>query len=131
MMESVPERRVSMIKPMLCESRPPFDSSEYLWEIKWDGERAIVFYKDGKISIQSRKGQDVTFRYPELQGLGKGMNCKECVLDGEIVVLNENGKSVFSLLQQRAHLEKRLLVSPSSSTEYQTFSQDGLSVGED
>jgi len=78
-----------------------------MWEIKWDGERTIINYQDRQIRIQNRKGNDVTFRYPELQGIIKGFSCKEAILDGEIVVLDENGRSVFNLLAQRSHLEKR------------------------
>lgn len=94
----------NIILPMLCEPSLPFDNENYIFEVKWDGERAILFYGKGGIRIQSRKGDDVTFRYPELQTLK--FECENAILDGEIVVL-VNGKSKFSMIAQRSHLEKQ------------------------
>lgn len=96
---------MNIISPMLCEPSKPFDDDNYSFEIKWDGERAVIFYEKGKgIRIQSRRGDDVTFRYPELQELK--FECESAVLDGEVVVLVD-GKSKFSLLAQRSHLQKK------------------------
>jgi len=68
-----------------------------VYEIKWDGYRIIAHVQDGKVKLYSRGGQDYTSRYPavveELSGL------KDCVIDGEIVVLDEDGKPDFSALQ--------------------------------
>ena len=93
-----------MIKPMLCEPSQPFDSDDWLVEIKWDGERGLVYYENGKIILQNRRGIDITYRYPELQRAVVGMKCSSAIVDGEIVVLQE-GKSRFNLLAQRSHLQ--------------------------
>jgi ATP-dependent DNA ligase len=92
---------------MLCEPSPPFDSDEYLFEIKWDGDRAIIHYANNDILIQNRRGEDVTFRYPELKNILPGFACRDAIVDGEICGLDENGKSRFTLVQQRSHLEKK------------------------
>jgi len=98
----------NIVSPMLCEPAIPFDSDEFSFEVKWDGERAIIHYGEGGIKIQSRKGDDVTFRYPELQNIK--FECDSCILDGEVVVL-VCGKSSFGLLAQRSHLQKRFDIS--------------------
>lgn len=89
------------VKPMLCESAEAFDSDEYQFEVKYDGERAVLF-TNSTLLIQNRRGVDVTYRYPELKNV---LNGKNAVLDGEIVVF-ENGVSSFDKLAQRSHLQK-------------------------
>jgi ATP-dependent DNA ligase len=96
------------ISPMLCQPSQPFDDDDYSFEVKFDGERAILFFENGKVFIQNRKGNDITFRYPELQQLANG---RRAILDGEIVVFDSLGKSDFNLLEQRSHLENRFDIS--------------------
>jgi DNA ligase D-like protein (predicted ligase) len=93
------------IKPMLCMASEPIDSEDYVYEIKWDGERTILFYEDGKVRLQNRSLTDVTARYPEL--LDIRLPCDRAILDGEIVIL-ENGLPSFRSLQRRLNLEDRL-----------------------
>lgn len=95
---------ISTISPMLCQPSPPFNSSEFMFEVKWDGERAVMLFENGKLTIQNRKGIEVTYRYPELQNIK--FNCP-CVIDGEVIVLDENGRSDFNLIAKRSHLEKK------------------------
>lgn len=90
------------IHPMLAESvEKPFDGAEWLFEIKWDGYRAIAFIADGKVRLVSRNQNDLTPRYPELKDMAKFIAAKTAILDGEVVALNEDGKASFSLMQQR------------------------------
>lgn len=92
------------LRPMLAYSAPfPFDSDDHIFEIKWDGTRCLAFLKDG-IRLQNRRLIDITYRYPELNGLYKAVKAKEAILDGELVVFH-NGKPNFYLLQQRDHEE--------------------------
>lgn len=86
------------IQPMLCSLvKEPVQSDEYLYEMKWDGYRIIANVAD-KITMGSRGGLDYTSRYPliaeELAKLGH-----DCILDGEVVVFNEQGKADFDALQ--------------------------------
>jgi bifunctional non-homologous end joining protein LigD len=92
----------SAIHPMLAESvEEPFDGEEWLFEIKWDGYRAIAFIEDGKVRLMSRNQNDLTPRYPELKDLPQFVKAKNAILDGEVVALDEDGRSSFSLMQQR------------------------------
>jgi len=90
------------IHPMLAEAvEKPFDGAEWLFEIKWDGYRAIAFIADGKVRLVSRNQNDLTPRYPELVDLPRFVKAKTAILDGEAVALDEEGKASFSLMQQR------------------------------
>jgi bifunctional non-homologous end joining protein LigD len=90
------------IHPMLAESvDKPFDGADWLFEIKWDGYRAVAFLENGKVRLVSRNQNDLTARYPELQDLPKSVNAKNAILDGEVVALDDQGRPSFSLMQQR------------------------------
>jgi bifunctional non-homologous end joining protein LigD len=90
------------IHPMLAESvEKAFDGAEWLFEIKWDGYRAIAFLEDGKVRLVSRNQNDLTPRYPELKDVARLIKAKTAILDGEVVALDADGKASFSLMQQR------------------------------
>lgn len=90
------------IHPMLATPvDKPFDDPAWLFEVKWDGYRAVAFIKDGKVRLVSRNQNDLTARYPELHNLPQLVQAKTAILDGEIVALDETGRSSFSLMQQR------------------------------
>jgi len=89
----------SNIKPMLCTlTKEVVQDEDYLYELKWDGYRIISYVKDGKVRMDSRSALDYTKKYPPvakaLQALGR-----DAVLDGEVVVFNEEGKPDFDALQ--------------------------------
>ena len=93
------------IHPMLATStEKPFDDPEWLFEIKWDGYRAVAFVDHGKVRLVSRNQNDLTGQFPELQELPAFLKARTAILDGEIVALDEAGRSSFSLMQQRAGL---------------------------
>src|SRR3954468_957626 len=93
------------IQPMLATLvDEPFSDDDWLFEIKWDGYRAVAFIENGKIRLVSRNQNEFTPEFPELQALAKEVNAKEAVLDGEIVALDEHGRPSFSLMQQRSGL---------------------------
>ncbi len=90
------------IHPMLAESiETPFDGQDWLFEIKWDGYRAIAFLENGKVKLVSRNQNDLTPRYPELKDMARLVQAKTAILDGEVVALDEDGRASFSLMQQR------------------------------
>jgi bifunctional non-homologous end joining protein LigD len=90
------------IHPMLATSiDEPFDGPDWLFEIKWDGYRAIAFLEAGKLRLVSRNQNELTPRYPELKDLPKFVHAKTAILDGEVVALDEEGRASFSLMQQR------------------------------
>jgi bifunctional non-homologous end joining protein LigD len=95
------------VHPMLATSvEKPFDNSEWLFEIKWDGYRAVSFIQDGNVRLVSRNQNDLTGEFPELHELSASVKAKNAVLDGEIVVLDEQGRASFSLMQQRTGIRK-------------------------
>src|ERR1700712_4295110 len=87
------------IKPMLATLvDKPFDDANWLYEVKWDGYRAVAYIENGQVEIQSRNNKSFTAKYyPITEMLSKWK--VNAVLDGEIVVLNERGKSNFGNLQ--------------------------------
>jgi bifunctional non-homologous end joining protein LigD len=90
------------IHPMLATPVDvPFDGAEWLFEIKWDGYRAIAFIEDGKLRLVSRNQNELTGRFPELKDLPKFVHAKTAILDGEVVALDDEGRASFSLMQQR------------------------------
>jgi len=90
------------IHPMLATTvDEPFDSADWLFEIKWDGYRAVTFIENGKARLVSRNQNELTARYPELKDLAKSVKAKSAILDGEVVALDEQGRASFSLMQQR------------------------------
>jgi bifunctional non-homologous end joining protein LigD len=88
---------------MLARSaaRPPSDDG-WAFEIKWDGVRALA-YVDDRLRLESRTGEDITRRYPELEGLATDVG-SPAILDGEIVALDEHGRPSFQRLQARMGL---------------------------
>ncbi|HXM62732.1 MAG TPA: non-homologous end-joining DNA ligase [Terriglobales bacterium] len=95
------------IHPMLATSvEEPFDDPEWLFEIKWDGYRAVSFLQDGKVRLVSRNQNELTGEFPELHELSKLIKAKNAVLDGEVVALDEQGRASFSLMQQRTGIRK-------------------------
>jgi len=96
------------IKPMLAHPfEKAFDNEEWVFEVKWDGVRALLFKKDREIKIQSRNGNNITQQYPEVVTAAKLSlrGCNSAILDGEIVVLNENGIPDFHTHQHRMHIQ--------------------------
>lgn len=96
------------IKPMLASpSDKAFNSKDWVFEIKWDGVRAILFKNKKNIKIQSRNGNDITIRYPEIVNAARISlrACGSAVIDGEIVVLNKNGVPDFHVHQHRINIQ--------------------------
>src|SRR5438445_1498042 len=85
-----------VIKPMLAESREaPFDSPDHIFELKWDGTRALAFVRNG-LRFQNRRLNFIEDRYPDLKVHTK----KDAILDGEIVVM-KGALPSFEKLQER------------------------------
>jgi bifunctional non-homologous end joining protein LigD len=100
------------VKPMLAgHIDRPFDNKDWVYEVKWDGVRAILFHSKAKAmtDIQSRNGKNITHRYPEItKAIGAvAKNNESIVLDGEIVVLNKDGIPDFQMHQKRMHVESQ------------------------
>jgi len=90
------------VQPMLAvlADHPP-SGSDWLYEIKWDGVRGLCFVEDGQLRIFSRNQKRCDQQYPELSVLPRFLKASSAILDGEIAVLDENGRARFSLIQPR------------------------------
>ncbi|MFL6417074.1 MAG: DNA ligase D [Bryobacteraceae bacterium] len=90
------------LDPMLATAatKPP-GGNQWLYEIKWDGVRALCRIRDGEFAMFSRRGNRCEKQYPELRDLPKQVGMEEVWLDGEICVLNDEGRSSFGLIQHR------------------------------
>lgn len=86
---------------MLPVPGEPFDSEEHSFEIKWDGIRAIA-YKDGDAFwLETRNLKPALPRFPELARAARQIRASQAVLDGEIVVLGEDGRPDFDRARSR------------------------------
>ena len=95
------------IKPMLAkETSEPFDDKGWLFEIKWDGYRAIAEKKKNSISLYSRNGLNFKSTYPIIVDQLNSIKV-DAVLDGEIVVLGEDGRPDFQFLQHYSENQNR------------------------
>jgi bifunctional non-homologous end joining protein LigD len=87
------------VKPMLCTlTKDVVQDEDYLYELKWDGYRIVSYIKDGKVRMDSRSALDYTKKYPPVAKALKELS-HDAVLDGEVVVFNEEGKPDFDALQ--------------------------------
>lgn len=97
--------RPSRVEPMLATlAGQPFSDPNWLFEIKWDGVRALARIEDGGLTLRSRNSIDITKRYPELASLPNALAAREAIVDGEIVALDAQGHSSFEQLQERMHV---------------------------
>jgi bifunctional non-homologous end joining protein LigD len=92
-------RFIDPMKAKLVE-KPP-GTGDWIYELKFDGIRLIAIKDDDKVSLLSRNQNDLSARFPEIVDTIKNLPAKECVLDGEVVALDEEGRSSFQLLQAR------------------------------
>jgi len=92
----------SALEPMAATltDRPP-RGNEWLFEVKWDGVRAIAFIDREEVRLQSRRGLRCERQYPELAVIPHQIAAEQAVLDGEIAVLDSKGVSRFHLIQPR------------------------------
>ncbi|SDE99483.1 non-homologous end-joining DNA ligase [Sporomusa acidovorans] len=104
---------MSNIKPMLAKTgQLPASQSEYSFEIKWDGIRALFYLQKDGYKVMSRNLKDITFQYPELASLAAtaGRCQSELILDGEIVAFDSAGLPSFSLLQHRMGVKDNAVI---------------------
>jgi bifunctional non-homologous end joining protein LigD len=99
--EPMPEH----VRPMLARAgRLPADERGWVYEIKWDGVRAIAYSRPGELRLESRNLKEITGRYPELGRLNRALSSHAAILDGEIVAFDEQGRPSFAALQHRMHV---------------------------
>lgn len=89
------------IEPMLAVlgSTLP-QGSDWLYEVKWDGYRALCFIEKGKVRMVSRRGNAMNSQFPETaRAIEEAVKADSAIIDGEVVAFDENGVPSFQLLQ--------------------------------
>ncbi len=107
----------------------PFSDDEWTFELKWDGVRGLLCWDGDSARLTTRSGNDVIARYPEVAGM---QAARPVVLDGEIVAIDDEGRSSFERLQARIHLSSPMQVADAAERvpiNYVVF--DLLADGED
>ena len=94
---SAKPRFIQPMKPRLLENPPT--TGDWMYELKFDGIRAIAVKIDKKVSLLSRNENELAGRLPEIVEAIKNLPAHECVIDGEVVALDKEGRSSFQLLQ--------------------------------
>jgi bifunctional non-homologous end joining protein LigD len=108
-----------------------FDGSAWIFELKYDGFRVLAMRHGDDAKLLSRRGNDLGACFPEIIACLREL--PDVVLDGELVVLDANGRPQFERLRRRALLKKALSVEYAARTEpASVFAFDILSLrGED
>lgn len=93
------------VQPMLARlsTLPDDEDTDWAYEVKWDGVRAIARSRPGRLQLISRNGNDVSAAYPELRGLNLKLGSRAAMLDGEIIAFDADGRPSFEALQPRMH----------------------------
>jgi bifunctional non-homologous end joining protein LigD len=93
------KNKMKRIRPMLATlTDQPFDSKDYVYEIKWDGYRALASIKNGVVDLYSRNLKDFSGAYPAVVRMLERIK-DEVILDGEIIAYTKKGVPSFQLLQ--------------------------------
>ena len=82
----------------------PVDDEGWAYEVKWDGVRALGALEGGRLTLTTRRGNDVSSHYPELAGLAGALEGRTVLVDGEIVTVDPQGRTDFGRLQARMHV---------------------------
>ncbi len=96
-LSSAKPRFIEPMKARLVDEPPTH--GDWLYELKFDGIRAIAVKNREKVSLISRNGNNLDARFPEIRDAVEDLSVGECVIDGEVVALDEQGRSSFQLLQ--------------------------------
>jgi bifunctional non-homologous end joining protein LigD len=98
----LPSAKARFIEPMKAKlvEKPPAIGA-WIYELKFDGIRLIGVKRDEKVSLLSRNENELADRFPEIVEAVKTLPARNCVIDGEVVALDEEGRSSFQLLQAR------------------------------
>ena len=92
----------TFVEPMaakVVEELP--EGEQWLYEVKWDGYRALLMKDGDRVSIRSRNNKELTNDYPTIRAGAQRMNAKSAVVDGEIVAVDAEGRPSFQALQHR------------------------------
>ena len=95
--------RVSLEPCLPRPAKEPPAGAGWIHEIKHDGFRILARRDKDRVRLATRNGSDFTARYPKIVTAVERLPVRSCVLDGEAIVVNERGLSVFEPLRHRTH----------------------------
>jgi bifunctional non-homologous end joining protein LigD len=79
----------------------PSSDDGWAYEIKWDGHRTVVHVTGSSVRLQSTSGKETSERWPEVLDIAPSVNADSAILDGEMLVIGEDGRPSFDLVQRR------------------------------
>src|SRR5882724_10130682 len=101
--------RAGDVRLMLAETRErPFSGKDWLFELKYDGYRLLAARESGEPRLVYRRGGDATATFPEMARALRALPFESLVMDGELVVLDGNGRPSFQRLQSRSQLRRAI-----------------------
>jgi DNA ligase D-like protein (predicted ligase) len=86
------------------------EGSDWMYEVKFDGYRALLLKNNDRVWIRSRNDKDLTATYPSVAAAGRRLNADQAVLDGEIVAVDADGHPSFQALQHRSAHPRHIIV---------------------
>src|SRR5689334_11258873 len=92
---ATPIRLPDFIEPMKAKLIDAMPSGDWLYEVKFDGYRALAMRGGSEMRILSRNQKDLGGKFPEVRDSVAALNIQDAIIDGEIVALNEKGRSSF------------------------------------
>ncbi len=109
------------IKPMpISEQQEPFNDKNYIYELKLDGIRCIAYLDKDSTDLRNKKNIKLLPSFPELKNLNKYVN-EKCILDGELIVTDKEGKPDFYEMQRRTLLTNSFKINLASKTRPVSF----------
>jgi len=119
------------ISPMLiAENQPPFDSPEYVFELKWDGIRCLAYLDAEGTELRNKRNKRLGGIYPELGSIHKQVE-QRCILDGELISLKD-GKPDFYEIQRRSLMSDPFKIELAAKKQPVSFvAYDVLYIGDE
>lgn len=115
------------VTPMLAGTSDRVPGGDYLYEVKWDGIRALISLDEGMLQIHTRNQNEVSRQFPELQIPAKAFRATNGLFDGEIVCLNEKGRPEFKrVINRLMSTDERAIESLSRSSPVHCYLFDCL-----
>jgi bifunctional non-homologous end joining protein LigD len=100
--------RAKDLSPMLATPGKAFTSKDWVFELKYDGYRLFAEKHDGRVTLYSRAGNDLTQTFPDVAEIVAALPYASFVVDGEVIVNDERGLPSFALLQKRGRIMRRI-----------------------
>ncbi|HEX4621474.1 MAG TPA: hypothetical protein VH208_07900 [Myxococcaceae bacterium] len=117
-----PARLPGTLMPMFPGgASEPFDSREHLFEVRWDGLRALAFVEGGGYHLQDQSGRNISELFPELGELPRRLSVDEVILDGIVVISDAQGLPDFGALDRRMRLSSAEGVAQAAARQAAAF----------